>query len=122
MAVGEYPFPSMHPVAGVKLTAVCAGIKYKERRDLVLFELAEGSRVAGVFTTIAFGAAPVTLCNAHLAPAPIRYLVNISGNANACTDEQGRRDAKPTCEAIAQQPGVKPEQLLPFSTGVLGEP
>lgn len=122
MAVGEYPFPSMHPVAGVKLTAVCAGIKHKNRRDVVLFELAEGSAVAGVFTKNAFCAAPVTLCKAHLAAAPIRYLVINSGNANACTGEQGLRDAKATCEAIAQQTGVKPEQVLPFSTGVIGEP
>lgn len=122
MAVGEYPFPSMHPVAGVKLTAVCAGIKRQNRRDVVLFELAEGSTVAGVFTKNAFCAAPVTLCKAHLAAAPIRYLVINSGNANACTGEQGLRDAKATCEAIAQQTGVKPEQVLPFSTGVIGEP
>ena len=122
MAVGEYPFPSMHPVAGVKLTAVCAGIKRQNRRDVVLFELAEGSAVAGVFTKNAFCAAPVTLCKAHLATAPIRYLVINSGNANACTGEQGLRDAKATCEAIAQQTGVKPEQVLPFSTGVIGEP
>ena len=122
MAVGEYPFPSMHPVAGVKLTAVCAGIKRQNRRDVVLFELAEGSAVAGVFTKNAFCAAPVTLCKAHLAAAPIRYLVINSGNANACTGEQGLRDAKATCEAIAQQTGVKPEQVLPFSTGVIGEP
>ena len=122
MAVGEYPFPSMHPVAGVKLTAVCAGIKRQNRRDVVLFELAEGSAVAGVFTKNAFCAAPVTLCKAHLAAAPIRYLVINSGNANACTGEQGLRDAKATCEAIAQQTGVNPEQVLPFSTGVIGEP
>ena len=122
MAVGEYPFPSMHPVAGVKLTAVCAGIKRQNRRDVVLFELAEGSAVAGVFTKNAFCAAPVTLCKANLAAAPIRYLVINSGNANACTGEQGLRDAKATCEAIAQQTGVKPEQVLPFSTGVIGEP
>ena len=122
MAVGEYPFPSMHPVAGVKLTAVCAGIKRQNRRDVVLFELAEGSAVAGVFTKNAFCAAPVTLCKVHLAAAPIRYLIINSGNANACTGEQGLRDAKATCEAIAQQTGVKPEQVLPFSTGVIGEP
>ena len=122
MAVGEYPFPSMHPVAGVKLTAVCAGIKRQNRRDVVLFELAEGSAVAGVFTKNAFCAAPVTLCKAHLAAAPIRYLVINSGNANACTGEQGLRDAKATCEAIARQTGVNPEQVLPFSTGVIGEP
>lgn len=122
MAVGEYPFPPMHPVAGVKLATVSAGIKKVGRRDVVLFELAEGANVAGVFTRNAFCAAPVTLCRKHLAEAPIRYLVINSGNANACTGEQGLRDAFATCEAIASQAGVKPEQVLPFSTGVIGEP
>lgn len=122
MAVGEYPFPSMHAVPGVKLTAVCAGIKKVNRRDVVLFEIAEGSSVAGVFTKNAFCAAPVTVCREHLATAPIRYLVINSGNANACTGESGYANAKATCEAIAKQTGVKLEQVLPFSTGVIGEP
>lgn len=122
MAVGEYPFPLMHPVAGVKLTAVCAGIKKVGRRDVVLFELAEGANVAGVFTRNAFCAAPVTLCRKHLAEASIRYLIINSGNANACTGEQGLRDALATCEAVAVHTGVQPEQVLPFSTGVIGEP
>lgn len=122
MAVGEYPFPEMHPVAGVKLSAVCGGIKYANRKDVVLFELAEGSSVAGVFTRNAFCAAPVTVCREHLAAAPIRYLVINSGNANACTGEQGLRDARATCEEIARLTGVKAQQVLPFSTGVIGEP
>lgn len=122
MAVGEYPFPYMYPVAGVKLATVSAGIKKVGRRDVVLFELAQGANVAGVFTRNAFCAAPVTLCRKHLAEAPIRYLIINSGNANACTGEQGLRDAFATCEAIAALTGVKPEQVLPFSTGVIGEP
>lgn len=122
MAVGEYPFPIMHPVKGVKMTAVCAGIKKINRRDVVLFELAEGSNVAGVFTKNAFCAAPVTVCREHLSKADIRFLVINSGNANACTGEQGLRDAKATCAAIAEAKGVKTEQVLPFSTGVIGEP
>jgi glutamate N-acetyltransferase / amino-acid N-acetyltransferase len=122
MAVGEYPFPKMHVVKGVKLTAVCAGIKKINRRDVVLFELAEGSNVAGVFTKNAFCAAPVTVCREHLSQAPIRYLVINSGNANACTGEQGIRDAKATCAAIAKLKNIKQEQVLPFSTGVIGEP
>lgn len=122
MAVGEYPFPHMHPVKGVKLTAVSAGIKKVGRRDVVLFELAEGSSVAGVFTKNAFCAAPVTVCREHLAAQPIRFLIINSGNANACTGEQGLLDAKATCAAIAERAGVKPEQVLPFSTGVIGEP
>jgi glutamate N-acetyltransferase / amino-acid N-acetyltransferase len=122
MAVGEYPFPKMHPVKGVKLTSVSAGIKRVGRRDVVLFSLAEGSNVAGVFTQNAFCAAPVTVCKEHLAKAPIRFLVINSGNANACTGDQGIADAKATCSEIAKLSGVKPEQVLPFSTGVIGEP
>lgn len=122
MAVGDYPFPHMHPVKGMKLTAVSAGIKKVGRRDVVLLELAEGSSVAGVFTKNAFCAAPVTVCREHLATAPIRFLVINSGNANACTGEQGIQDAKATCAAIAKLAGVKTEQVLPFSTGVIGEP
>lgn len=122
MAVGEYPFPKMHSVQGVKCTAVSAGIKKVGRRDVVLFELAEGSTVAGVFTKNAFCAAPVTVCKEHLAKAPIRFLIINSGNANACTGEQGLSDAKATCAAIAQLSGIQPEQVLPFSTGVIGEP
>jgi glutamate N-acetyltransferase/amino-acid N-acetyltransferase len=121
MAVGEYPFPHMHPVKGLKLTAVSAGIKKVGRRDVVLFELAEGSSAAGVFTKNAFCAAPVTVCREHLAAAPIRFLVINSGNANACTGEQGIQDAKAACAAIANLAGVKTEQVLPFSTGVIGE-
>lgn len=122
MAVGDYPFPVMHPVAGVKLTAVSAGIKKPGRRDVVVFELAEGSQVAGVFTRNAFCAAPVTVCKKHLSEAAIRYLVINSGNANACTGEQGIENALHTCAAIAALRGVKKEQVLPFSTGVIGEP
>lgn len=122
MAVGDYPFPEMHLVAGVRLAAACAGIKKVNRRDLVLFELAEGSSVAGVFTRNAFCAAPVTVCKQHMAAAPIRYLIINSGNANACTGEQGLADARATCAAVAAQAGLAPEQVLPFSTGVIGEP
>lgn len=122
MAVGEYAFPTMLPIAGVKLTSVSAGIKKVGRRDLVVFELAEGSSVAGVFTQNAFCAAPVTVCREHLATASIRYLIINSGNANACTGEQGYKDAKATCEAIAIAKNLRTEQVLPFSTGVIGEP
>jgi glutamate N-acetyltransferase / amino-acid N-acetyltransferase len=122
MAVGEYPFPKMHPVKGVKLTSVSAGIKKVGRKDVVLFALAEGSNVAGVFTQNAFCAAPVTVCREHLSNAAIRYLVINSGNANACTGEQGIADAKATCAEIAKLTCVKTEQVLPFSTGVIGEP
>jgi glutamate N-acetyltransferase / amino-acid N-acetyltransferase len=122
MAVGEYPFPKMHPVKGVKLTSVSAGIKRVGRKDVVLFSLAEGSNVAGVFTQNAFCAAPVTVCKEHLSKAAIRFLVINSGNANACTGTQGIADAKATCAEIAKLAGVSADQVLPFSTGVIGEP
>ncbi len=123
MAVGEFPFPQMSPVKGLALSSTDAGIKANDRDDLVLMALAEGSTVAGVFTTNAYCAAPVTLCKRHLAidsPA-IRYLVTNAGNANACTGEQGLEDALETCRRVAELTGVAPEQVLPFSTGVIGE-
>ncbi len=122
MAVGEYPFPSMPALAGLRLATASAGIKRPGRQDLVLLELAEGSRTAGVFTRNAFCAAPVTLCREHLQKTPTRYLVINSGNANACTGERGRLDAIRTCEALASLTGVSAEAVLPFSTGVIGEP
>lgn len=120
MAVG--PFPDMPALAGIQLASVSAGIKTPGRPDLVLMALAEGSRAAGVFTRNAFCAAPVTLCREHLARSAPRYLVVNSGNANACTGEQGWRDALATCRALAERAGVSAEQVLPFSTGVIGEP
>ncbi|WP_286805426.1 MULTISPECIES: bifunctional glutamate N-acetyltransferase/amino-acid acetyltransferase ArgJ [unclassified Marinimicrobium] len=122
MAVGEYPFPSMPPLAGIKLATASAGIKKPGRQDVVLIELAAGTRSAGVFTRNAFCAAPVTLCREYLKQASPRYLVINSGNANACTGERGRRDAIATSEAVAQLSGVQAAQVLPFSTGVIGEP
>jgi len=120
--IGDYAFPAMPPLAGVKLATVSAGIKTPGRADLVLMQLAEGSRVAGVFTRNAFCAAPVTLCRRHMRGAASRYLLINSGNANACTGAQGDRDALASCEAVAQIAGVSAEQVLPFSTGVIGEP
>lgn len=120
--VDYYPFPSMPPLAGVKLATASAGIKKPGRQDLVLVQLAENSRVAGVFTRNAFCAAPVTLCRQHLHRAASRYLLINSGNANACTGIQGERDALASCEAVATLAGVGADQVLPFSTGVIGEP
>jgi len=122
MAVGEFPFPAMPTLAGIRLSTASAGIKRAGRKDLVLMELAEGSTVAGVFTRNAFCAAPVTLCRQHLSQADIRYLLINSGNANACTGEQGMRDALACCAAVAGETGGRVESVLPFSTGVIGEP
>lgn len=121
MAVGHYPFPQMAVVPGVQWGTASAGIKKPGRVDLVVMGLAEGSRVAGVFTKNAFCAAPVTVAKEHLAQGNIRYLVINSGNANACTGEEGLADARLTCSKLAEAAGVKGQQVLPYSTGVIGE-
>ncbi|MDF1767015.1 MAG: bifunctional glutamate N-acetyltransferase/amino-acid acetyltransferase ArgJ [Gammaproteobacteria bacterium] len=109
-------------VAGVRLAAIEAGVRYQNRRDLVLIELAQGAQTAGVFTLNAFCAAPVTLARQHLRKASPRYLLINTGNANAGTGARGLADARACCDAVARECGVEPEQVLPFSTGVIGEP
>lgn len=121
MAVGDLSFPVMPAIAGIKWGTASAGIKTPGRKDLVVLEACEGSRVAGVFTRNAFCAAPVTVCKAHLEKASVRYLVINSGNANACTGDAGLADAMETCAQLAQLAGVDPAQVMPFSTGVIGE-
>jgi glutamate N-acetyltransferase/amino-acid N-acetyltransferase len=122
MATGNKPFPQMHPVAGFKLGTTSAGIKTPGRSDLVIMELQPGSSVAGVFTQNAFCAAPVVVAKQHLSCAAPRYLVTNTGNANAGTGEQGMTDALASCTALAELQGVAADQVLPFSTGVIGEP
>lgn len=121
MAVGDISMPHMHVVKGIKIGTTDAYIRYPNRRDLTVFELAEGSSVAGVFTQNAFCAAPVQVSKQHLAQSNIRYLVINTGNANAGTGEQGLQNTHLTCEALAQHTHVLPTQVLPFSTGVIGE-
>lgn len=121
MAVSTLPWPQMHPVDGVKLGVASAGIKRPGRIDTVVFAIDEGATVAGVFTQNAFSAAPVLLGRDHLAQGDIRYFVINSGNANACTGERGVRDARATCEAVAAIGAAQPRQVIPFSTGVIGE-
>lgn len=122
MAVGKIKIPAMPAIAGVRLSSVEAGIRYSGRDDLVLVEFAEGTSVAGCFTCNLYKAAPVIVCQNHLALAQSRYLLINSGNANACTGEQGLDDAKKSCDWLAGQAGVAPETVLPFSTGVIGMP
>ncbi len=109
-------------VAGIRLGTARAGIKYPDRRDLVAIETAAGTHVAAVFTRNAFCAAPVVVARAHLATARPRYLVVNTGNANAGTGRQGLADAEASCRALAALTGCQPEEVLPFSTGVIGEP
>jgi len=113
-----------HPltVAGIRLGVACAGIKYPERRDLVVMEVAPGTQAAAVFTRNAFCAAPVIVARNHLGTASPRYLVINTGNANAGTGRQGLVDTETSCRALAEQTGCRLEEVLPFSTGVIGEP
>ena len=122
MATGNKPFPQMHPISGFKLGTTSAGIKTPGRSDLVVMELQAGSTVAGVFTQNAFCAAPVVVAKQHLSDAAPRYLVTNTDNANAGTGDQGMTDALASCAALAQLQGVAADQVLPFSTGVIGEP
>lgn len=110
------------PVAGFRLGVTCAGIKKPGRRDLVVMELEKGSQVAAVFTRNAFCAAPVIIARQHLFQTIPRYLLVNTGNANAGTGEQGLSDALECCDALAQSAGCAREAVLPFSTGVIGEP
>lgn len=118
---------ALSPVAGVKLGIAEAGIKKANRKDVLVITLSPGTQVAGVFTQNRFCAAPVQLCRAHLdwvaeTNSEIRALVVNTGNANAGTGEQGMRDALETCCAVAAGLNIQPEQVLPFSTGVILEP
>lgn len=121
MAVGHCDFPDMPEIAGIRLGTVCAGIKQTVRDDLLVFEAAEGASCAAVFTQNAFCAAPVLVSKKHLACNP-RWLVVNSGNANAGTGKQGLQDALASCGELARLVGANAEQVLPFSTGVIGMP
>ena len=112
----------LHAVPGVEIGIAMAGVRKADRRDLSVFTLAEGAVVAGVFTQNRFCAAPVQLCRRHLAAdLGIRALLVNTGNANAGTGEDGLVRAHATCVALAQQLDLAPEQILPFSTGVIME-
>jgi glutamate N-acetyltransferase/amino-acid N-acetyltransferase len=111
----------MHPISGVRLGVAQAGVKYAGRNDLLVIAIEEGSSVAGVFTQSAFAAAPVLVGRDHIASGDIRYLIVNSGNANACTGERGLEDARTTCQVLAQLGEAKARQVIPFSTGVIGE-
>lgn len=110
------------PVPGLRVGAVAAGIRYRERRDLVLMEAAAGATVAAVFTRNAFCAAPVIVARSHLAAGAARCLLINAGNANAGTGARGLKDAQATCAHVAEVMGCRVEEVLPFSTGVIGEP
>ena len=114
--------PEIYPVPGFRLGTACAGIKSPGRRDLVIMALAEDSGCAAVFTQNAFCAAPVTVARDHLATHSPGYLLVNTGNANAGTGSQGIRDARHCCALLADLAGCSPQAVVPFSTGVIGEP
>ena len=128
MAVNSpIPVPSdLKAVAGIELGHAEAGVRKANRKDVLVMKLAETATVAGVFTKNRFCAAPVQICQANLAQLsaakPIRALVINTGNANAGTGDEGLQRARSVCAALAQQMGVEPQQILPFSTGVILEP
>jgi glutamate N-acetyltransferase/amino-acid N-acetyltransferase len=117
----------LKPVNGLRLGYAEAGIKRPGRKDMLVIELPAGASVAGVFTKNRFCAAPVQICREHLtatnkAGLEVRALVVNTGNANAGTGEPGYQNAIKTCDELAKLMGLKREQVLPFSTGVILEP
>ncbi len=126
MAVNLLPpdAAALLPVAGVELGYAEAGIRKANRRDLMLMRLAPGSRIAGVFTQNSFAAAPVQVCRRHLAGGEThgyRALIVNAGNANCGTGDIGLAAARKTCELVSRALGCRPEEVLPFSTGVILE-
>jgi glutamate N-acetyltransferase/amino-acid N-acetyltransferase len=121
MAVGQCDFPDMLDVAGIMMGTGCAGIKQTVKDDILVIQMAEQSTCAAVFTRNAFCAAPVHVAKANMAHVPRWLLIN-SGNANAGTGEQGMQDALLSCAELAKAAGGSANQVLPFSTGVIGQP
>lgn len=113
----------LHPIPGVRIGVAEAGVRKANRKDLTVFLLDEGATVAGVFTQNRFCAAPVQVSREHLAGGrAIRAMVINTGNANAGTGADGLARARSTCVSLARQLQIAPEQVLPFSTGVIMEP
>ena len=121
MAVGLKEPEQLLPVKGVRMAALAAGIKSNSAKDFVLFELDSGSQCSAVFTQNAFCAAPVTLSKQHLTNKSPRYLLINSGNANAGTGQQGMDDAQQCCQWLAKAAQCEKDDVLVFSTGVIGE-
>jgi glutamate N-acetyltransferase/amino-acid N-acetyltransferase len=124
MAVGDDQLPTLLAVPGVRLGTVSAGIKTPGRKDLVLIETQPGTVAAAVFTRNAFCAAPVTVARDNLQATSChpRYLLINTGNANAGTGEPGMVAARDCVQAVADAASVSAREVLPFSTGVIGEP
>jgi glutamate N-acetyltransferase/amino-acid N-acetyltransferase len=115
-------FPDLPPVAGVTFATAEAGIRYKNRTDVLLMLFERGTTVAGVFTRSKCPSAPVEWCEAKLAGGKARALVVNSGNANAFTGRSGRAAVRLTAEIAAEAAGCKTKEVFLASTGVIGEP
>ncbi len=115
-------FPALPPIAGVRLAAGAAGVRYQGRDDLMLVELAPGSTVAGVFTQSTMPGEPVVWCRECLPGGHIRAIVVNSGNANVFTGQAGRTVVERTAAAAARLVGCGPSEVFIASTGVIGEP
>ena len=122
MACGPSELPVFNFISGVRLGVASAGIKKPGRKDIVVIECSAESTVAGVFTKNAFCAAPVQVAKKHLDKAQPRYFLVNTGNANAGTGSSGVDSANRCCAALAALTGVMAHEVLPFSTGVIGEP
>jgi glutamate N-acetyltransferase/amino-acid N-acetyltransferase len=112
---------ALHPVRGLRLGVAQAAIRKPGRPDLLVMQLPASACVAGVFTRNRLCAAPVVLCKKHL-KRPVRALVVNTGNANAGTGDDGVRRALAVCKAVGERLECRPEEVLPFSTGVIMEP
>ena len=112
---------ALHPVRGVRIGVAEAGIRKANRKDLTVVLIDAGASVAGVFTQNRFCAAPVQVCREHLLTGDIRAIVINTGNANAGTGQDGLVRARSTCIALARRLELAPQQILPFSTGVIME-
>jgi len=121
MPVGLSDLPTIYPVPGIRLGTARAGIRKKDRRDLVLIDCSEGTTAAAVFTQNRFCAAPVVVAREHLSASPPRALLINTGFANAGTGAIGIADARQCCDSLAASLGCRSNEVLPFSTGVIGE-
>ena len=110
----------LNEIKGVKCSSIASGIKSNNSLDLSLISLVEDSSTAAVFTQNIFCAAPVLVAKNHLNHKIQALLIN-SGNANAGTGKKGLENSFKSCEIIAEELSIKPEQVLPFSTGVIGQ-
>ncbi len=115
-------YPSMPAIEGLRMATVAAGIKYKDRTDVLLMVFDQEAAVAGVFTTSKCPSAPVDLCRQNLKAGVARGLVVNSGNANAFTGRKGRLATEMTARMAAEAIGASSSEIFLASTGVIGEP